>query len=64
MLQVETIMSVSSAHRVAIRRRRTHILVIEDDPRMQKVLQRMFHEQGYTVRYAVTGKPGWMPSIR
>jgi DNA-binding response OmpR family regulator len=37
---------------------RTHILVVEDDPRMQKVLQRMFHEQGYTVTVCGDGQAG------
>ena len=37
---------------------RTHILVVEDDPRMQKVLQRMFHEQGYTVTLCGDGQAG------
>jgi DNA-binding response OmpR family regulator len=35
-----------------------HILVVEDDPRMQKVLQRMFHEQGYTVTVRGDGQAG------
>src|ERR1700757_3652615 len=37
---------------------RTHILVVEDDPRMQKVLQRIFHEQGYTVTVCGDGQAG------
>jgi DNA-binding response OmpR family regulator len=37
---------------------RTHILVIEDDLRMQKVLQRMFREQGYTVTVCGDGQSG------
>lgn len=37
---------------------RTHILVVEDDPRMQKVLQRIFAEQGYAVTICGDGKSG------
>ena len=58
MLQVETIMSFSSAPESQSGGLRTHILVIEDDPRMQKVLQRMFHEQGYTVTVCGDGQAG------
>jgi len=34
------------------------ILVVEDDPRMQKVLQRLFHEEGYKVVVAGDGRTG------
>jgi DNA-binding response OmpR family regulator len=34
------------------------ILIVEDDPRMQKVLHRLFHEQGYTVEVASDGQAG------
>lgn len=34
------------------------ILVVEDDPRMQKVLQRIFREEGYSVTVAGDGKTG------
>jgi len=34
------------------------ILVVEDDPRMQKVLQRLFHEEGYKVIVAGDGRTG------
>ena len=34
------------------------ILVIEDDPRMQKVLRRMFVEENYSVRIAGDGRTG------
>ncbi len=34
------------------------ILIVEDDPRMQKVLQRLFHEQGYRVEVASDGQSG------
>ena len=37
---------------------RTQILVIEDDPHMQKVLQRIFREQGYSVTVCGDGKLG------
>jgi DNA-binding response OmpR family regulator len=34
------------------------ILVVEDDPRMQKVLQRLFRDEGYQVAIAGDGKSG------
>lgn len=34
------------------------ILVVEDDPRMQKVLNRMFRDEGYTVTVAGDGQTG------
>lgn len=34
------------------------ILVVEDDPRMQKVLQRLFRDEGYEVVIAGDGKAG------
>jgi DNA-binding response OmpR family regulator len=34
------------------------ILIIEDDPRMQKVLHRIFHDEGYKVEVASDGKAG------
>jgi DNA-binding response OmpR family regulator len=34
------------------------ILVVEDDPRMQKVLQRMFRDEGYQVTIAGDGQVG------
>jgi len=37
---------------------RTRILVIEDDPRMQRVLQRVFSEQGYGVTVCGDGQSG------
>jgi DNA-binding response OmpR family regulator len=37
---------------------RTHILVVEDDPHMQKVLQRIFREQGYSVTVCGDGQAG------
>ena len=36
----------------------THILVIEDDPHMQKILHRVFREQGYTVTVCGDGQVG------
>src|SRR5580692_11471103 len=35
---------------------RTQILVVEDDPQMQKVLHRIFHDQGYDVTVCDDGK--------
>jgi DNA-binding response OmpR family regulator len=37
---------------------RTQILVIEDDPHIQKILQRIFREQGYTVTVCGDGQVG------
>jgi DNA-binding response OmpR family regulator len=37
---------------------RTEILVIEDDPHMQKILQRIFREQGYGVTVCGDGQSG------
>jgi DNA-binding response OmpR family regulator len=37
---------------------RTQILIIEDDPHMQKILQRIFHEQGYGVTVCGDGQAG------
>jgi DNA-binding response OmpR family regulator len=37
---------------------RTQILVVEDDPQMQKVLHRIFHDQGYDVTVCDDGKVG------
>ena len=34
------------------------ILVVEDDPRMQKVLKRIFVEQSYSIEVAGDGKTG------
>lgn len=58
MLQIEKTMSDSSIPEAKSSGVRTHILVVEDDPRMQKVLQRMFHEQGYTVTVCGDGQAG------
>jgi DNA-binding response OmpR family regulator len=58
MLQVEKAMSDSNIPEAKSSGVRTHILVVEDDPRMQKVLQRMFHEQGYTVTVCGDGQAG------
>ena len=46
---------VSDAQRNAVQ---TQILVIEDDPHMQKVLQRTFSEQGYGVTVCGDGQAG------
>ncbi len=37
---------------------RTQILVVEDDPQMQKVLHRIFHDQGYGVAVCGDGQAG------
>src|SRR5580698_4118666 len=37
---------------------RTQILVIEDDPHIQKILQRVFREQGYGVTVCGDGQSG------
>jgi DNA-binding response OmpR family regulator len=37
---------------------RTQILVVEDDPQMQKVLHRIFHDQGYSVAVCGDGQAG------
>jgi DNA-binding response OmpR family regulator len=34
------------------------ILIVEDDPRMQKVLHRIFHDEGYRIDVASDGKSG------
>lgn len=38
------------------------ILVIEDDPRIQKALTRLFSSEGYEVRIAADGQAGWEDS--
>jgi DNA-binding response OmpR family regulator len=58
MLHVETTMTGSETTEGQSGGTRTHILVVEDDPRMQKVLQRMFHEQGYGVTVCGDGQAG------
>jgi DNA-binding response OmpR family regulator len=58
MLPVETTMASPNVTESQSTGARTHILVIEDDPRMQKVLQRMFHEQGYVVTVCGDGQTG------
>src|SRR6195952_2864716 len=58
MLQGEMTMTGSDSTEGHSGGARTHILVVEDDPRMQKVLQRMFHEQGYTVTLCGDGQAG------
>src|SRR5271165_7506473 len=34
------------------------ILIVEDDPRMQKVLHRIFHDEGYRIEVASDGQSG------
>jgi DNA-binding response OmpR family regulator len=57
MLQVEKMLP-SENTTVLPDNARIHIMVIEDDPRMQKVLQRMFCEQGYRVTVCGDGQSG------
>jgi DNA-binding response OmpR family regulator len=58
MLQSEKVamdFAVTDAHTPAAR---TQILVIEDDPHIQKILHRLFHEQGYNVTICGDGQAG------
>lgn len=58
MLQIENTameFTVSDAQKHAAQ---TQILVIEDDPQMQKILHRIFREQGYGVTVCGDGKAG------
>jgi DNA-binding response OmpR family regulator len=58
MLQADKLMTESVSTEAQFGSARTHILVVEDDPRMQRVLQRMFHEQGYSVTVCGDGQSG------
>lgn len=58
MPQVEKTMSDSNVPEEKSGSVRTHILVVEDEPPMQKVLQRIFHQQGYTVTVCGDGQAG------
>ena len=58
MLQSELTMNESVHSETISGATRTHILVIEDDPRMQKVLHRVFREQGYSVTVCGDGQAG------
>jgi DNA-binding response OmpR family regulator len=55
MLQSEKTYGVSDAHNQGAA---TQILVIEDDPHIQKILQRIFREQGYGVTICGDGQSG------
>lgn len=57
MLQNDMTISQSNASTFAAKDSGT-ILVVEDDTRMQKVLQRLFHEEGYRVIVAGDGRTG------
>ena len=56
MVQEEKTASGSEA--LDLQNARMQILIIEDDPRMQKVLQRTFREQGYGVTVCGDGQSG------
>jgi DNA-binding response OmpR family regulator len=58
MLQSEKIMTESLSIDMPSAGARIRILVIEDDPRMQRVLQRVFGEQGYGVTVCGDGQSG------
>jgi CheY-like chemotaxis protein len=62
MVQSEKAVKDSSVIDAQAQAARTQILVIEDDPHMQKVLQRIFREQGYAVTSAAMARQGWMHS--
>src|SRR5580698_8373892 len=53
----KAVMDFSSAD-VQTQAARTQILVIEDDPHIQKILQRTFREQGYGVTVCGDGQSG------
>jgi len=57
MLQTESAPSESSIFASGVKDSGT-VLVVEDDPRMQKVLQRLFREEGYRVVIAGDGQAG------
>jgi len=57
MLQTESAPSESKVPVPGVKDSGT-LLVVEDDPRMQKVLQRLFHEEGYRVVIAGDGQIG------
>jgi DNA-binding response OmpR family regulator len=58
MLQTEKSISDISGIDPHVVTARTQILVVEDDPQMQKVLQRIFREQGYGVTVCGDGQAG------
>src|SRR5271170_3556211 len=58
MLQSEKTMTDSLGADAPSSAARTRILVIEDDPRMQRILQRVFGEQGYGVTVCGDGQSG------
>jgi len=58
MLQSEKAMTDLSGADGHAQAARTQILVIEDDPHIQKILQRTFREQGYAVKVCGDGQSG------
>lgn len=58
MLQNDKIVNDANIPEIPPAMASTQILVIEDDPRMQKVLHRMFRDQGYSVTLCSDGQSG------
>jgi DNA-binding response OmpR family regulator len=58
MLQSEKALTDSSGADGRAQAARTQVLVIEDDPHIQKILQRTFREQGYGVTVCGDGQSG------
>jgi DNA-binding response OmpR family regulator len=58
MLQNEKVAMDFGVADVQTQAARTQILVIEDDPHIQKILQRLFREQGYSVTVCGDGQSG------
>jgi DNA-binding response OmpR family regulator len=58
MLQHEKVAMDFGARDAQAQAARTQILVIEDDPHIQKILQRTFREQGYSVTVCGDGQAG------
>src|SRR5580692_13176785 len=58
MLQSEKALTDSSGADGRAQAARTQVLVIEDDPHIQKILQRLFREQGYGVTVCGDGQAG------
>src|ERR1700677_3957607 len=58
MSQIEKALMDFSGVDAQARSARVQILVIEDDPHIQKILQRVFREQGYGVTVCGDGQSG------
>jgi DNA-binding response OmpR family regulator len=58
MLQSEKVAMDSGVFSAQTATAGTQILVVEDDPHMQKILQRIFREQGYSVTVCGDGQAG------